>query len=57
MTILGWLRISGIRRVRISGTHIRLSSTGIEVTYFEKAEVVYYWNTKHKKIETIQIGD
>jgi len=26
------------------------------VTYFEKARVVYYWNTKHKKIETIQTG-
>ena len=36
---------------------VRLSSTGIEVTYFEKAKVVYYWNTKHKKIETIQTGD
>jgi hypothetical protein len=23
LTILGWLRISGIRWVRISGTHIR----------------------------------
>ncbi len=36
---------------------VRLSSTGIEVTYFEKAKVVYYWNTNHKKIETIQTGD
>jgi hypothetical protein len=36
---------------------VRLSSTGIEMTYFEKAKVVYYWNTKHKKIETIQTGD
>jgi hypothetical protein len=38
-------------------TPVRLSSTGIEVTYFEKAKVVYHWNTKHKKIETIQTGD
>ncbi len=38
-------------------TPVRLSSTGIEVTYFEKAKVVYCWNTKHKKIETIQTGD
>jgi len=36
---------------------VRLSSTGIEVTYFEKAKVVYYWNTKHNKIETIQTVD
>jgi hypothetical protein len=36
---------------------VRLSSTGVEVTYFEKAKVVYYWNTKHKKIETIQTED
>ena len=36
---------------------VKLSSTGIEVTYFEQAKVVYYWNTNHKKIETIQTGD
>jgi len=36
---------------------ITLSSTGIELTVFERAAVVYYWNTKHKKIETIQTGD
>ena len=36
---------------------VRISSSGIEVTYFEKAKVVYYWNTKHKRIETIQTGD
>ncbi len=38
-------------------TPVRLSSTGIELTIFEKVTVVYYWNTKHKKIETIQTGD
>ena len=36
---------------------VKLRSTGIEVTYFGQAKVVYYWNAKHKKIETIQTGD
>jgi hypothetical protein len=35
----------------------RLSSTGIEVTYFGQAKVVYYWNRKHKKVEAIQTED
>ena len=34
-----------------------LRSTGIEVTYFGKAKVVYYWNRKHKRIETVQTED
>lgn len=29
----------------------------IEVTYFGQANVVYYWNTKHKKIEAVQTED
>jgi len=36
---------------------VGLISTGVEVTYFGQAKVVYYWNTKHKKIETIQTAD
>ena len=36
---------------------VRLSSTGVEVTYFGQAKVVYYWNRKHKKMETIQTED
>jgi hypothetical protein len=36
---------------------LKLRSTGIEVTYFGQAKVVYYWNAKHKKIETIQTED
>jgi hypothetical protein len=36
---------------------VRLSSTGIEVTYFGQAKVVYYWNGKHKKMETVQTED
>jgi len=35
----------------------RLNSTGIEVNYFGKATVVYYWNRKHKKIEAVQTED
>ena len=35
----------------------RLSSAGIEVTYFGQAKVVYYWSKKHKKLESIQTGD
>jgi hypothetical protein len=35
----------------------KLRSVGIEVTYFEKAKVVYYWNKKRKKIEAIQTAD
>ncbi len=36
---------------------VRLSATGIEVTYFGQAKVVYYWNRKHKKIEAVQTED
>jgi hypothetical protein len=36
---------------------VRLRSTGIELTVFEKASVVYYWDRKRKKIETVQTGD
>jgi hypothetical protein len=36
---------------------VRLRSTGVEVTYFGQAKVVYYWNAKHKKMETIQTED
>jgi hypothetical protein len=36
---------------------VKLSSPGIELTYFGKATVVYYWNRKHKKIEAVQTAD
>ena len=36
---------------------IRLSSVGIRVVDFEKAEVVLYWSSKLHKIETIQTAD
>ena|SRR5215469_1733161 len=36
---------------------VRLRSTGIELAYFGKAKVVYLWNPKHNKIETIQTED
>jgi hypothetical protein len=34
-----------------------VSATGIRVTYFEKGEVVYYWNEKHGKLEAVQTKD
>ena len=36
---------------------VRLRATGIRIIYFNKAEVVLYWNAKHKKIEEIVISD
>lgn len=36
---------------------LRLRAIGIQVTYFEKAKVIYYWNRKRKRIETIQTED
>jgi hypothetical protein len=36
---------------------VKLRSTGIEVTYFGQAKVVYYWSRKGKKMETIQTED
>lgn len=36
---------------------VTLSLTGIELTYFGKATVVYYWDAKHKKMDTIRTGD
>jgi hypothetical protein len=36
---------------------VKLSSTGIEITYFGKGKVVLYWNKKHKKIEEVQTAD
>ena len=36
---------------------VKLKTSGIEVTYFEKAKVVLYWNRKLKKIEEVQTSD
>ncbi len=36
---------------------LKLTSPGIRVEYFGKAEVVLYWNKKLKKIEEIQTED
>jgi hypothetical protein len=36
---------------------VRLKSTGIQVTYFEQAKVVLYWNRKLKKIKEVQTAD
>jgi hypothetical protein len=36
---------------------VKLKTTGIQVTYFEKGQVVLYWNKGLKKIEEIQTAD
>jgi hypothetical protein len=36
---------------------VRLKSTGIQVTYFEKGKVVLYWDRKLKKIKEVQTED
>ena len=36
---------------------VKLRSTGIEVTYFGQAKVIYYWSGKDKKMESIQTED
>jgi hypothetical protein len=36
---------------------VRLRSTGIELTYFGQAKVIYYWNRKNKKVEAVQTED
>jgi hypothetical protein len=36
---------------------VKLHSTGIQVTYFEKGKVVLYWNRKLRKIEELQTED
>lgn len=36
---------------------VRLRATGIRIIYFNKAEIVLYWNAQHKKIEEITISD
>ena len=36
---------------------VKLRSTGIEVSYFGQAKVIYYWDRKHKKIEAVQTED
>jgi hypothetical protein len=35
----------------------KLSSTSIQVSYFEKATVILYWNRKLKKIQEVQTED
>lgn len=36
---------------------VRLHKVGIQVNYFEKAAVVYYWDKKTRKIEAIESED
>ena len=40
-----------------SAPSVKVGSTAIRLTYFEKAAVVLYWNKKHKKIEEVQTED
>jgi hypothetical protein len=35
----------------------KLNSPGIRLAYFEKAEVVFYWDRKSKKIVEVETGD
>jgi len=50
-------KVSQTEAVDGSTSPVKLRSTGIRVTYFEKAEVVLYWNPKLRKIEEVQTGD
>jgi len=36
---------------------VTLKSTGIRLTYFGQADVVYYWSRRLKKIEKVQTAD
>jgi len=36
---------------------VKLKSTGIQVTYFEKGKVVLYWDKRLKKIKEVQTED
>jgi hypothetical protein len=36
---------------------MRLKHAGVELTYSGQAKIVYYWNEKLKKIETMQTAD
>lgn len=36
---------------------VKLEHTGIRVTYFGKAEVVYFWSNEHQEVKSIQTSD
>jgi hypothetical protein len=40
------------------GSHpVKLTNTGIQVTYFEKGAVAFYWNKEMKKIVSVGTGE
>jgi hypothetical protein len=50
-------KVSQTEAVNGNTPPVKLHSTGIQVTYYEKGKVVLYWNRKLKKIEEVQTGD
>src|SRR5712692_4272415 len=50
-------KISQTKAVNGDTPPVKLHSTGIQVTYFEKGKVVLHWNRKLQKIEEVQTGD
>jgi len=50
-------KVSQTEAVNGNAPPVKLHSTGIQVTYFEKGKVVLHWNRKLQKIEEVQTGD
>jgi hypothetical protein len=50
-------RVSETEAAGTATSAVKLKTTGIQVTYFEKGKVVLYWNKKLKKIEEVQTED
>jgi len=50
-------KLSQTEAVNSNTPPVKLHSTGIQVTYFEKGKVVLHWNRKLQKIEEVQTGD
>jgi len=50
-------KVSQTQAVNGNAPPVKLHSTGIQVTYFEKGKVVLHWNRKLQKIEEVQTGD
>jgi len=50
-------KVSQTEAVNGNTPPVKLHSTGIQVTYFEKGKVVLHWNRRLQKIEEVQTGD
>ena len=50
-------KVSQTEAINDKSSALKLRSTGVQVTYFEKATVVLYWNGKLKKIQEVQTED